>query len=119
MISTDMMNLGDMSADTFSSEIYFPTMVFSITCADHEALNTYLLDLIYAERARDQKGIERSNFRKLGGWHSHNNLHREPAYNPLTDRVHLAGQRISSQLGYHPDKHLRIGTMWHCCVSLA
>ena len=112
MLTGASTGFGDMAADTFSGETYFPTMVFSITCADHEALNTYLLELIYAERERDQNGIERSNFRKLGGWHSHNNLHREQAYNPITDRVHLAGQRISRQLGYHPDKHLRIGTMW-------
>jgi len=104
--------IGDMSQDSFSGELYFPTMVFNIACSGHAALNDYLLSLIYAERERDQKGIERSNFRKLGGWHSHNNLHRDEAYKPLTDRVHQAGRRISSQLGYQPSKRLQIGTMW-------
>lgn len=107
-----MADIGNMSNDSFSGELYFPTMVFNIAVSDHESLNNYLLDLIYAERERDQQGIERSNFRKLGGWHSHNNLHREDAYKPLTDRVHQAGRRISRQLGYHPDKHLQVGTMW-------
>jgi uncharacterized protein (TIGR02466 family) len=107
-----MVQIGDMSEDSFSGELYFPTMVFNIAVSEKDALNEYLLDLIYAERERDQKGIERSNFRKLGGWHSHNNLHREDAYKPLTDRVHQAGRRISRQLGYHPDKHLKVGTMW-------
>ncbi len=107
-----MLPIGDLSQDSFSGELYFPTMVFSIACSDHETLNKHLLEMIYAERERDRKGIERSNFSKLGGWHSHNNLHREDAYKPLTDRVHQAGRRISRKLGYHPDKHLQIGTMW-------
>lgn len=87
-------------------------MVFNTACSDHEELNAYLLSLIYAERERDKQGIERSNFRKLGGWHSHNNLHKDKAYKPLTDRIHQAGRRISKQLGYHSDMHLRVGTMW-------
>ena len=102
----------DITQDSFGREMYFPTMVFNISVSDPEALNSYLLELIYAERARDQRGIERSNFPRLGGWHSHNNLHKEPVYSPLTDRVHQAGRRISQQLGYHPDRHLQIGTMW-------
>ncbi len=112
MSGVELNALGDMSVDGFSGELYFPTIVFNIAVSGKEALNDYLLELIYAERERDQKGIERSNFRKLGSWHSHNNLHLEEAYKPLSDRVHQAGRRISRQLGYHPDKHLQIGTMW-------
>ena len=107
-----LIEIGDKSSDSFSGELYFSTMMFNISVSEKDALNEYLLNLIYAERERDQKGIERSNFRKLGGWHSHNNLYREDAYKPLTDRVHQAGRRISRQLGYRPDKHLKIGTMW-------
>lgn len=107
-----MAQLGDMSKDSFAGAFYFPTMVFNISCSDHIALNDYLIKCIYTERERDGKGIERSNFRKLGGWHSHNNLHKEQAYKPLTDRVHQAGRRISQYLGYHSGKHLKIGTMW-------
>ncbi len=105
-------DLDDMSGDSFSGELYFPTMIFSTVCFNHEKLNEYLLALIYAERERDEQGIERSNFRTLGGWHSHNNLHRDPAFRPITDRIYQIGSRISSQLGYHPDKSLGIGTMW-------
>lgn len=87
-------------------------MVFSIMCSDHLELNDYLLNLIYAEREQDQDGIQRSNFRQLGGWHSHNNLHHDVAYTPLTEKINQSSQRISQQLGYHPKKHLNIGTMW-------
>lgn len=107
-----MLEPQDISQDSFSGELYFPTIVFSISCSNHVALNEYLLNLIYAEREHDKTGIQRSNYRELGGWHSHNHLYREKAYQPLTDRINQAGQRISKQLGYHPDKHLRITTMW-------
>lgn len=107
-----MLDSDDIREDAISGELYFPTLVFNVTCSNHEALNEYLLGLIYGEQERDQKGIERSNSRKLGGWHSQNYLHREEAYRPLTDRVLQAGRRISKNLGYHPEKRLKIGTMW-------
>ena len=97
---------------SFSWEMYFPTMVFNIMCTGHEALNRYLLELIYAEREWDLEGIERSNFRGLGGWHIHTALHKEPGYKPLTDRIDQAGRRISRVLGYHSERRLNIGTMW-------
>ena len=112
MVSDDASNIGKMEEDSFGGDAYFPTIVFNSKVADAKALNTHLLAQIYAERERDQKGIVRSNFRGLGGWHSHNNLHKEAAYKPLTNRIHQAGRRISRQLGYHPDKSLKIGTMW-------
>ena len=104
--------LYNIKNDSFSREIYFPTMIFDIDCADHETLNEYLLKLVYEERKQDQKGIVRSNVRKLGGWHSQNNLHQKEAYKPLHDRIHQAGRRISSQLGYDPERHLKINNMW-------
>ena len=107
-----MDQIGNIQADSFTFEQYFPTLVFNTLCSGHSELNEYLLKLIHEERERDQAGIERSNFRKLGGWHSHNNLHKEKAYKPLTDRIHQAGRRISKHLGYASDMHLRIGTMW-------
>lgn len=104
--------IGKVEADSFSGELFFPTMVFSIICSEHEALNEYLLALIYEERERDPEGIERSNFRALGGWHSRSNLHKDVAYQPLTDRIKQAGQRIAEKLVYDQRKYLKIGTMW-------
>lgn len=102
----------DIESDSFSGDAYFPTMIFQAEVSEKKLLNNHLVDIIYAERSRDENGIERSNFRKLGGWHSHNNLHHEKAYKPLVERVHQAGRRISHRLGYHADKHLKISTMW-------
>ena len=113
MVSDDASNIGKIEEDSFGGDAYFPTIVFNSKVADAKALNTHLLAQIYAERERDQKGIVRSNFRGLGGWHSHNNLHKEAAYKPLTNRIHQAGRRISRQLGYHPDKSWTPAKTYH------
>jgi uncharacterized protein (TIGR02466 family) len=103
-----------MKIDTagMSREVYFPTLIYSFQQADAEGLNARLLELIYAEQERDQSGIQRSNFRKLGGWHSHNNLHKTPEYAELVESVETAGKLISDDLSYHKSYPLRIGTMW-------
>lgn len=107
-----MVVIGDLSKDTIAGETYFPTLVFYTDCSEPEAVNEHLLALIYSERERDKEGVERSNFKKLGGWHSRNNLQSEEAYKPLTDRVHQAGQRISNHFGYDPTTALQVTTMW-------
>jgi len=97
----------------FNSQIHFPTLIFSATAGDAtDRLNTTLLELVYAERARDMAGIQRSNFAGLGGWHSQNFLHRESAYSPLVKMIDEMGRQISTKLGYAPSHELRIGTMW-------
>ena len=102
----------NIEQDKFTGDVYFPTMIFAISCFDHERLNTYLLELIYSERNADKTGLEKSNYRRLGGWHSHSKLHEQAVYAPLTSRINQAGQRISDLLGYDIEKRLAIGTMW-------
>jgi uncharacterized protein (TIGR02466 family) len=101
-----------IDAACMTREVYFPTLVYSFQNAAPEALNARLLELIYAEQERDQAGIQRSNFRRLGGWHSHNDLHKSPDYAELVDSIHTAGKLVSDNLGYHKGYALRIGTMW-------
>lgn len=64
-----------MNSMVFTKKSYFPTLIFQIDLTDPQELNTHLLEAIYRERLRDQKGIARSNIPELGGWHSHNDLH--------------------------------------------
>lgn len=103
-----------MKTDTFNvrREVYFPTLVYTFQHPDPNRLNARLLELIHAEQERDSDGIQRSNFKKLGGWHSHNDLHKDPAYAEITEGIHAAGRLISGDLGYHKGFSLRIGTMW-------
>lgn len=91
---------------------YFPTLVFRFQVLGAQALNDRLLSLIHSEREKDQEGIERSNYRELGGWHSRDSLHKAPEYREFTDLVYAACAWWSRDLGYHPSYSLRIGTMW-------
>ena len=104
--------LTNIGEDTFTKEAYFPTLIFSTKVPNPEALNRHLLQQIRTIHNQDEEGIFRSNFRGLGGWHSKNFLHQQPAFDPLTQRIHQAGRRISETLGYDHRKTLKVTTMW-------
>lgn len=98
----------------FIENRYFPTQIFSYSLDDALApsFNTALLEAIYAEREKDRKGIQRSNFQALGGWHSHNNLHKEQAFSEIVSLIDTCGAMVSSKNGYHDGYRLTIGMMW-------
>jgi uncharacterized protein (TIGR02466 family) len=98
--------------DELRRDDYFPTLVFSTFVHDAEEMNKEILEAINYERDRDTKGIERSNYRSLGGWHSHNNLHKDKKFDRLTDRLHQMAAGISDNLGYAKNRRLEITTMW-------
>lgn len=93
---------------------YFPTQIFQHKVPEDkvEALNADLLEKIYAERERDRKGIQRSNFQALGGWHSHNDLHKEDAFQNIVSIINGSAKAISEKNAYHQGFDLNIGTMW-------
>lgn len=93
---------------------YFPTQIFSYNLEGEtlKAINDPIRKAIFAERERDSEGIQRSNFRALGGWHSHNNLHKDEAYSDLVDLVGEVSASICEQNSYESQSCLKIGTMW-------
>lgn len=91
---------------------YFPTHIFQVDVPEPEKLNADLLESVYSERERDQKGIARSNFPDLGGWHSHNNLHKKDDYAELVSIIGKTTASLSDSLGYAEDRKIKIGTMW-------
>ena len=97
---------------SFYKRTYFPTMIFQIDLKEPEELNDSLLNSVYSEREEDRKGIARSNYQELGGWHSHNNLHKEDAYTELVDHIGVATARMCDEMCYDPSRVLKIGTMW-------
>jgi uncharacterized protein (TIGR02466 family) len=102
----------DIKNFKFTKRSYFPTQIFQIDLPRPEELNNKLLSLIYAERERDQKGIDRSNIPALGGWHSHNDLHKSADFADLAKLIGAATDKISEDQGYHEDYMMKIGTMW-------
>ena len=91
---------------------YFPTLVFSVEVPDSEHLNARLIEAIYAERERDKAGVRKSNYRELGGWHSHTGLHKDTAFAGMVKHVDAAAARMCRKLRYHRSYRLSIGTMW-------
>lgn len=93
-------------------DFHFPTMVFVFDIAEAAELNETLKTLVYAARDADQEGVQKSNFRALGSWHSQGNLHLQEPFAPLSRRVAHAAQTISDTLGYDPAYRLKIDAMW-------
>lgn len=93
---------------------YFPTRIF-IDMLDAETasrLNTALLKLVREDRQNDPRGLRRSSYAELGGWHSQAMLHKNPAYADLLAYVHRCGELISESSGYDPRYSLQVDTMW-------
>jgi uncharacterized protein (TIGR02466 family) len=98
--------------DELRRDEYFPTLIFSSQLHDAKEMNNDILTAINNERDRDVKGIERSNYRSLGGWHSHNNLHKDKNFDRLTQRIHKLASGMSQNLGYDKNRRLEVTTMW-------
>lgn len=96
----------------FYKRTYFPTTIFQVDLPEAETLNKHLLKTIYGERDRDREGLARSNFSELGGWHSHNDLHKCAEYADLVSYIDSATGRMCDTMGYDPSRSLKIGTMW-------
>lgn len=103
------MNINNLK---FTKRSYFPTLIFQIDLSSPEEFNKKLLDAIYAEQKHDQKGIERSNIPTLGGWHSHNELHKASEFAEMTKFIDTATAMISVDQGYNEKYTIKIGTMW-------
>lgn len=94
-------------------EAFFPTLIFNRKMSDAEELNASLMSSINELKAKDEEGLERSNFKGLGGWHSHNNLHKLEAFEEIKQRFLSTAREIEGMMGYDTNrKNLEIHTMW-------
>lgn len=98
--------------ENFTRRNLFPTFIFDIKIEGHKALNADLVKNIYNEKKTDEKGIQRSNLKGLGGWHSKNSLHQRSEFRPLAREIIRVGNRISTGMSYSPEFRLVIGQMW-------
>lgn len=101
-----------VGSERFARTNYFPTLIYQYDIENCTALNKALLDLTYAERQRDQTGVNKSNTAELGSWHSATNLHKNADYKPLLTEIDAALAGISSDLSYAKDQVLKVTTMW-------
>jgi len=114
-VATSTKDLDDSAGYPMSQlkrEAFFPTLIFNRKMSDAEDLNKQLLNSIYALREKDNDGLERSHYKGLGGWHSHNNLHKTEAFAEIKNRFLSTAKEIEKMMGYDPRKSLKIHTMW-------
>ncbi len=102
----------DISDEHFRENHYFPTMVFSLKVPGATSLNRHLKEAIYEIRSENQKGIARSNYPELGGWHSDNELHHDSRFIEMAQYAEAFGAQVSNKLEYHSDYALKIMSMW-------
>lgn len=93
-------------------EDYFSTFIYKVEFPDALNLNTQLLPVIRRLKANDTRNVERSNVVRLGGWHSHDDLHHMAEFAELVNRIEGTAAVISEQLTYDPDYALQIMDMW-------
>ncbi len=95
-----------------SFERYFPTTIAFTDWLDVAPLNGQLKTHIYAWRDKDQTGIERSNARKVGAWHSATDMHKRKEFADFTKRVIAAAQSYLHELGGDPECAVVCDAMW-------
>jgi len=100
------------SSTSLAFESYFPTILAFQDWRDAATLNAYLKEQIHALKVADPEGLERSNVRRIGAWHSQNNLNCLPEFANFTTKVTAAVQNYFDQLGYNPDWAAVCSDMW-------
>jgi uncharacterized protein (TIGR02466 family) len=93
-------------------ETYFPTQIYFRDLPDAAALNGQLKAAILAWRDSDPDGIERSNVRRAGAWHSPVDMHAKREYDGLTRQIFETMQLVYDDLGYDPEYEPVCDSMW-------
>lgn len=101
-----------MTTVAVSEQLYFPTPVYSGRLSRADGLNPDVLAAVRAERDRDERGTQRSNYRALNGWHSRIDLHRDPAFGELVTAFQTELDSVAADSGYDPRYRLAITSMW-------
>ncbi|WP_426542175.1 TIGR02466 family protein [Dapis sp. BLCC M126] len=110
--STEIEETSPSTKPKLMIESYFPTLIAFQDWLDVISLNTYLKEQIYAWKAKDLEGIERSNVRSMGAWHSKTDMNQRPEFAEFTERVTLTVQEYFNQLGYDPSWKASCDSMW-------
>jgi len=93
-------------------ELYFPTQIYFRDIPGVGAINEQIKKDIYAWRAADPEGIERSNMKRAGSWHSSVDMHTRPEFQEFRRMVTATAQLVYDDLGYDPAWRAECDNMW-------
>lgn len=92
--------------------MFFPTMIFYRDLDSAEQENSLLKQRIYQWKEQDKIGIQRSNVKQVGSWHSQLDMNKRPEYAWISKQVLNCAQYIFDELDYHSSWVPEIDNMW-------
>lgn len=90
----------------------FPTLIYKGTLSEHKKIKKELKQKIRKERDGDPEGIERSNAKNLGSWHSHNNLQVNKPFSEFIKIIEAFTYSISEDWNYSKSCQLSVTQLW-------
>ncbi len=93
-------------------EFFFPTPIYYFDLEDADALNLFLKNRINVWRESDQAGIERSNAKRSGAWHSPTNMADKPEYQAFVSILLERVQQVFENLQYSATSQPHCLNMW-------
>lgn len=100
---------------TLKREMYFPTVIYSLDLPDRQRtaeMNRRLAQHIYAWREQDAEGLNRSNARSAGSWHSPSDMAKRLEFSELVDLVFFCAHAVFRDSGYDEAHEPVIDNMW-------
>ncbi len=82
---------------TAQRDDWFPTPIWHFDIPNYEPLNQQLLQATYAERQRDNQGVNWSN---ALGWHSKNDLHLHPEFQAIAKIAITKALESGQEIGF-------------------
>lgn len=93
-------------------EPYFATYIYVVDLPGGVQISAGLATRIFNLRAKDPKGIVKSNFKRLGAWHSVDNLEKQDEFDEISAYILASAQEVFNNLGYRKNTHPIITNMW-------
>ncbi|RBP49795.1 TIGR02466 family protein [Arenicella xantha] len=95
-----------------NKELFFPTPIYFFDLANSDALNEFLKVRIYSWRDREQAGIERSNVKRVGAWHSPTTMDVLPEFALFKNQIDTFVGMVFDDQRFDPKRPPRCQNMW-------
>ncbi len=93
-------------------EPYFATYIYVVDLPNGTQVSAGLVSSILNLRKNNPKGIVKSNVKRLGAWHSVDNLEKQDDFDELSAYILASAQEVFNNLGYRKNTHPIITNMW-------
>jgi uncharacterized protein (TIGR02466 family) len=98
--------------EDLKKESYFPTLIYYQDLPEASELNQTIKSHLYDLRSSEPDGIVRSNVKRVGSWHSPDDLNKRDEYRQLSETISASAQRVFQDAGYDPAYEPAVDNMW-------